>query len=69
MASSRESKQNFPPSSSSPAQEADNVLLPNALHCGVCLWRSMDLLPAVFRAVKKKGYRMPTPIQRKCIPL
>ncbi len=29
----------------------------------------MNLLPAVYRAVKKKGYNVPTPIQRKCIPL
>ena len=28
----------------------------------------MDILPDVFRAVKRKGYRVPTPIQRKAIP-
>ena len=31
-------------------------------------FESMDLLPEVFRAVKRKGYRVPTPIQRKAIP-
>ena len=28
----------------------------------------MEMLPEVFRAVKRKGYRVPTPIQRKSIP-
>ena len=32
-------------------------------------FESMDLLPDVFRAVKRKGYRIPTPIQRKSIPV
>ena len=32
-------------------------------------FESMDLLPEVFRAVKRKGYRIPTPIQRKAIPV
>ena len=31
-------------------------------------FESMDILPDVFRAVKRKGYRVPTPIQRKAIP-
>jgi ATP-dependent RNA helicase DDX54/DBP10 len=29
----------------------------------------MNLLPDILRAVKRKGYRLPTPIQRKAIPL
>ena len=32
-------------------------------------FESMDLLPEVFRAVKRKGSRIPTPIQRKAIPI
>ena len=31
-------------------------------------FESMEILPDVFRAVKRKGYRVPTPIQRKAIP-
>ena len=31
-------------------------------------FESMEMLPEVFRAVKRKGYRVPTPIQRKSIP-
>lgn len=31
-------------------------------------FESMEILPEVFRAVKRKGYRVPTPIQRKAIP-
>ena len=31
-------------------------------------FESMEMLPEVFRAVKRKGYRVPTPIQRKAIP-
>ena len=31
-------------------------------------FESMDILPEVFRAIKRKGYRIPTPIQRKAIP-
>ena len=29
----------------------------------------MGLSPEVFRGVMKKGYKVPTPIQRKTIPL
>ena len=32
-------------------------------------FEGMDLLPEVFRAIKRKGYRIPTPIQRKAIPV
>ncbi|EEH57834.1 uncharacterized protein MICPUCDRAFT_16058, partial [Micromonas pusilla CCMP1545] len=32
-------------------------------------FEAMDLLPDVFRAIKRKGYRIPTPIQRKAIPV
>ena len=32
-------------------------------------FESMDILPEVFRAIKRKGYRIPTPIQRKAIPV
>jgi ATP-dependent RNA helicase DDX54/DBP10 len=32
-------------------------------------FESMNLFPPVFRAVRGKGYRVPTPIQRKAIPL
>lgn len=32
-------------------------------------FQSMGLSSSVFRAVMKRGYRVPTPIQRKCIPL
>ncbi|KAJ1979927.1 ATP-dependent RNA helicase dbp10 [Dimargaris cristalligena] len=31
-------------------------------------FQGMDLNPAVFKAIMKKGYKLPTPIQRKCIP-
>jgi len=31
-------------------------------------FESMEIIPEVFRAVKRKGYKMPTPIQRKAIP-
>ena len=36
---------------------------------GVGTFDNMNLLPEVLRAVKRKGYRLPTPIQRKAIPL
>ena len=29
----------------------------------------MELIPEVFRAIKRKGYNVPTPIQRKAIPV
>jgi ATP-dependent RNA helicase DDX54/DBP10 len=32
-------------------------------------FESMDIIPEVFRAIKRKGYRIPTPIQRKAIPV
>lgn len=32
-------------------------------------FESMNLSPNVFRGVKRKGFRVPTPIQRKTIPL
>ncbi|RWR92797.1 putative DEAD-box ATP-dependent RNA helicase 29 [Cinnamomum micranthum f. kanehirae] len=32
-------------------------------------FESLDLLPTVFRGIKRKGYRVPTPIQRKTMPL
>ena len=32
-------------------------------------FESMDLPPDIFRAIKRKGYRLPTPIQRKAIPV
>ena len=32
-------------------------------------FEGMDLLPEVFRAIKRKGYRISTPIQRKAIPV
>ncbi|XP_057975765.1 putative DEAD-box ATP-dependent RNA helicase 29 isoform X2 [Malania oleifera] len=32
-------------------------------------FESMDLSPNVYRGIKRKGYRVPTPIQRKTIPL
>ncbi|KAJ1927167.1 ATP-dependent RNA helicase dbp10 [Tieghemiomyces parasiticus] len=32
-------------------------------------FQSMDLIPNLFRAIQRKGYKQPTPIQRKCIPL
>ncbi|KAK1263010.1 putative DEAD-box ATP-dependent RNA helicase 29 [Acorus gramineus] len=32
-------------------------------------FESMNLSPVVFRGIKKKGYRVPTPIQRKAMPL
>lgn len=32
-------------------------------------FESMNLSPNVFRGVKRKGFRIPTPIQRKTIPL
>ncbi|CEO96646.1 RNA helicase [Plasmodiophora brassicae] len=31
-------------------------------------FQGMGLSPPVFRAIMKRGYRIPTPIQRKCIP-
>ena len=36
---------------------------------GIGAFENMNLLPNVLRAVKRKGYRLPTPIQRKTIPL
>jgi hypothetical protein len=30
---------------------------------------SMGLLPHIFNALRRKGYRLPTPVQRKAIPL
>lgn len=33
------------------------------------LAETMGLCPEVLRAVKRKGYRLPTPIQRKAMPL
>lgn len=32
-------------------------------------FESMGLSYGVFKGIKKKGYKLPTPIQRKCIPL
>lgn len=32
-------------------------------------WQALGLDHAVFKAIEKKGYRQPTPIQRKAIPL
>jgi len=32
-------------------------------------FESLRLSPNVFRAIKRKGYRVPTPIQRKTMPL
>ena len=32
-------------------------------------FQSMNLKPSIFRAIKAKGYNLPTPIQRKVIPL
>eukprot|EP00698_Gefionella_okellyi_P025132 TRINITY_DN9084_c0_g1_i1.p1 TRINITY_DN9084_c0_g1~~TRINITY_DN9084_c0_g1_i1.p1 ORF type:complete len:840 (+),score=236.49 TRINITY_DN9084_c0_g1_i1:26-2521(+) len=32
-------------------------------------FQSMDLIPTLFRGIIKKGFRVPTPIQRKTIPL
>ena len=32
-------------------------------------FESMELPPDIFRAIKRKGYRLPTPIQRKAIPV
>lgn len=32
-------------------------------------FESLGLIPNVYNAVKKKGYRVPTPIQRKTMPL
>ena len=32
-------------------------------------FESLNLSPNVFRGVKRKGYRVPTPIQRKTMPL
>lgn len=32
-------------------------------------FQSMNLKPSVFRAIKTKGFNLPTPIQRKVIPL
>jgi len=32
-------------------------------------FQSFDLLPDLQRAILKMGYRMPTPIQKRCIPL
>ena len=29
----------------------------------------MGLMPEVLRAIKRKGYRLPTPIQRRALPL
>ncbi|KAL8467026.1 hypothetical protein ACS0TY_035923 [Phlomoides rotata] len=34
-----------------------------------CGFESLGLIPKVFNGVKKKGYRVPTPIQRKTMPL
>ena len=36
---------------------------------GVGTFENMNLHPNILRAVKRKGYRLPTPIQRKTIPL
>ncbi|KAK9748871.1 hypothetical protein RND81_02G086700 [Saponaria officinalis] len=32
-------------------------------------FESLNLIPNVFRAIKRKGYQVPTPIQRKTMPL
>lgn len=32
-------------------------------------FESLNLSPNVFRAIKRKGYKVPTPIQRKTMPL
>jgi ATP-dependent RNA helicase DDX54/DBP10 len=32
-------------------------------------FESMNLIPVLFRAIKRKGFNVPTPIQRKTIPL
>lgn len=32
-------------------------------------FESMDLLPELYRAIKSKGYQLPTPVQRKTLPL
>lgn len=32
-------------------------------------FESFNLSPEVFKAIKRKGYNMPTPIQRKAIPV
>lgn len=32
-------------------------------------FESMNLKPVIFKAIKNKGYNLPTPIQRKVIPL
>jgi ATP-dependent RNA helicase DDX54/DBP10 len=32
-------------------------------------FESMDLLPEIYRALKFKGYQLPTPVQRKTLPL
>eukprot|EP00249_Psilotum_nudum_P019645 c27355_g1_i1 orf=293-2674(-) len=32
-------------------------------------FESLGLSPAIFRAIKRKGYQVPTPIQRKTLPL
>lgn len=32
-------------------------------------FEKMNLLPQIYRAIKKKGYKIPTPIQRRAIPV
>lgn len=32
-------------------------------------FEKMNLLPQIFRAIRKKGYKIPTPIQRRAIPV
>lgn len=35
---------------------------------GAGSFQTMGLLPPLLRAIQRKGFRLPTPIQRKCIP-
>lgn len=53
------------------AQQASNrkTKTKNGLKSGATAFQSMGLLPSLSKAISHKGFKVPTPIQRKTIPL
>lgn len=45
------------------------VLLPPSCVVAVACPESMGLAPWLLKSIRRKGYRLPTPIQRRTIPL
>lgn len=48
-----------------PLAQSDGIFLRNVLHCHA---ESMAFSVDILRGIKRKGYQLPTPIQRKAMP-